>query len=60
MSDKKKLSEAIKLVKTAKKNIEKAEELASVIEGATDATGAALKECDSAIDEMEEILEELD
>jgi hypothetical protein len=60
VSDKKKLSEAIKLVKTAKKNIEKAEELAGGIEGATDGTGSALSECDSAIHEMEEILEDLD
>lgn len=60
MNDKQKLSEALRHVKAAKKNLEKAEELAGGIEGATDGTGVALSDCDSAIDEMEEILEELD
>ena len=60
MNDKEKLHAAIGMVKKAKGFLEKATELAGGIEGATDSACTAENECESAIQEMEEAIEEIE
>lgn len=60
MNDKEKLRAAIGMVEKAKSLLEKATELAGGIEGSTDTACTAVDDCDSAIQEMEEALEDLD
>ena len=59
MTDKESLEKARGLMKQAIKIIVSAENMAAVVEGATDAMGVALTSCQESIDEIEEIIDDL-